>query len=191
MTPWMGYRVRSGSLKVSLNEVLADPPAELDGDANRDGVRDAADDEFVEIMNCGVAAVDLSGWSLKDGTSVRHVFPDSTSVVASGELVTVFGGGTPTGFLGKVFTASSGGLGLANSGDVVYLLDADGVIVDFHAYGGEGGRDEAMIRYPDCADTWMLCSDAGLEAAFTPHEPNSPQSAVSGTTWGNIKSLFK
>jgi hypothetical protein len=191
ITPWMGYRVRSGSLRVRLNEILADPPADLEGDANGDGVRDAADDEFVEILNCGAVGVDLSGWSLTDGTSLRHVFSDSASVLATGELVTVFGGGVPTGFLGKVLTASEGGLGLANSGDVVYLLDADGGIVDFHAYGAEGGRDEAMIRYPDCGDTWMLCSEAGLEAAFTPQQLNSPQSAVSGTTWGNIKSLFK
>lgn len=191
VTPWMGYRVRSGSLSVRLNEILADPPADLEGDANRDGVRDATDDEFVEIMNCGSAAADLSGWSLTDGSSVRHVFSDSASVIAPGELLTVFGGGEPVGFLGKVFTASSGGLGLANSGDVVYLLDGNGEIVDFHAYGAEGGRDEAMIRYPDCGDTWMLCSEAGLEAAFTPQESNAPQSAVSGTTWGNIKSLFE
>ena len=105
--------------------------------------------------------------------------------------MTVFGGGAPTGFSGKVFTASGGGLGLANSGDVVYLLDETGAIVDVHSYGGEGGDDEAMIRFPDCADTWMLCSEAGLETAFTPQEPNAPQSDVSGTTWGNIKLLFK
>jgi hypothetical protein len=191
ITPWMGYRVRSGSLQVRLNEILADPPADLAGDANRDGVRDAADDEFVEIVNCGATEVDLSGWSLTDATSVRHVFSDSASVMASGELVTVFGGGAPTGFIGKVFTASGGGLGLANSGDVVYLLDDTGAIVDVHSYGGEGGHDEAMIRYPDCADTWLLCSEAGLEAAFTPQEPNDAESAISGTTWGNIKSLFK
>jgi hypothetical protein len=187
----MGYRVRSGSLQVRLNEILADPPADLEGDANADGVRDASDDEFIEIMNCGGSEVDLSGWSLTDATSVRHLFSDSASIVVSGELVTVFGGGAPAGFVGKVFTASSGGLGLANSGDVVYLLDAGGAIVDVHSYGGEGGRDEAMIRYPDCGDAWMLCSEAGLEAAFTPQEPNASQSAVSGTTWGDIKSLFK
>jgi hypothetical protein len=183
--------VRSDSLLVRLNEILADPPAEIDGDANRDGVRDAADDEFIEIMNCGGAEVDVSGWSLSDGTSVRHVFGDAASVLVSGELMTVFGGGSPTGFTGKVFTASSGGLGLANSGDVVYLLDGTGAIVDVHSYGSEGGGDEAIIRYPDCSDIWMLCSEAGLGAAYTPQEPNSSQSGVSGTTWGNIKTLFR
>jgi hypothetical protein len=48
-----------------------------------------------------------------------------------------------------------------------------------------------MIRYPDCGDTWMLCSEAGLKSAFTPQEPNNGESAASGTTWGDIKTLFR
>jgi hypothetical protein len=191
ITPWMGYRIRSDSLRVRLNEILADPPADLAGDANRDGNRDAADDEFVEVLNCGEGSVDLSGWTISDGTSVRHVFADSDVVIHDGELVTVFGGGEPLGFLGQVYTASEGGLGLANSGDVVYLRDDTGAIVDVHAYGSEGGKDQSMIRYPDCADEWMLCSDAGLEVPFSPQEPNDGQSAVTGSTWGGIKSLFE
>jgi hypothetical protein len=191
VSAWVGYRVRSGSLKVHLNEILADPPADLAGDANRDGVRDASDDEFVEIVNCGSTAVDISGWSISDGASVRHIFPDSGQVIAPQEFVTVFGGGTPYGFVGKVVTASSGGLGLANSGDVVYLLDRGGAVVDVHSYGSEGGKDESMIRYPDCSASWMRCSDAGLEVRFTPHEPNGPKSATTSSTWGSIKSLFK
>jgi hypothetical protein len=176
ITPWMGYRVRSGG---------------LEGDANRDGVRDASDDEFVEILNCGGTPVSLSGWSLSDETSVRHVFPDSGVTLDPGEFVTVFGGGEPRGFLGMVFTASSGGLGLANTGDVVYLLDQAGGIVDVHSYGAEGGKDQSMIRHPDCADTWMVTSEAGLQAPFSPQEPNDGQSAVYNSTWGSIKSLFE
>jgi hypothetical protein len=191
VTPWIGYRVRSGSLRVRINEILADPPADLEGDANRDGERDASDDEFVEILNCGGTAVDLSGWVLTDATSVRHVFADSGAVLHPGEFVTVFGGGVPTGFLGQVYTASGGGLGLANSGDEVYLRDGAGAIVDVHSYGSEGGKDESMIRYPDCADVWMLCSEAGLETRFSPQEPNNGESSLTGSTWGNIKTLFE
>ena len=97
------------------------------------------DEEFIEIVNCGSTAVDMSGWRLSDATSVRHVFPDSGFVVSPGEFVTVFGGGTPTGFHGKVMTASSGGLSLANSGDVVSLSEPDASLVDIHSYGSEGG----------------------------------------------------
>lgn len=189
--PWMGYRVRDASVEVRINEILADPPADAAGDANGDGERDASDDEFVEIVNCGMEPVDMSGWRLSDGTSVRHVFPDSGFIVAPGEFVTVFGGGSPVGFSGKVYTASSGGLGLANSGDVVSLSDAAGSLVDIHSYGSEGADDQSMIRYPDCADAWTTCVEAGLDEAYTPHAPNNGESAASSSTWGSIKSVFK
>jgi hypothetical protein len=191
VSPWMGYRVRGAGLQVRLNEILADPPADLAGDANRDGERDASDDEFIEIVNCGPTGIDMSGWRLSDGTSVRHVFPDTGMTVLPGEFITVFGGGTPTGFGGRVFTASSGGLGLANSGDVVSLTDSGASIVDIHSYGSEGGRDQSIMRFPDCSDTWMSASDAGLENAFSPHEPNSGGAAITTSTWGTIKALFK
>jgi hypothetical protein len=191
VSPWMGYRVRSEGLQVRLNEILADPPADLEGDANNDGERDASDDEFIEIVNCGPTVIDISGWILKDASSVRHVFPDTGMIVNPGEFVTVFGGGSPTGFSGKVFTASSGGLGLANTGDVVSLVDAEASLVDIHSYGSEGGRDESLMRFPDCSDEWMQASDAGLEVAFSPQEPNSGGTATTTSTWGTIKALFK
>jgi len=191
LLPWMGYRVRDDGVEIRLNEMLADPPADAAGDANGDGERDAADDEFVEIVNCGTVPVDMSGWRLSDGTSVRHVFTESGFIVAPGEFVTVFGGGVPVGFSGKVQTATSGGLGLANSGDNISLSDADGLLVDIHSYGSEGGDDESMIRYPDCSDLWTMCSEAGLETAFTPQAPNTGESAVSSSTWGDIKTIFK
>jgi len=143
------------------------------------------------LFPCAMEAVDMSGWRLSDGTSVRHVFPESGFIVAPGEFVTVFGGGVPVGFLGKVQTATSGGLGLANTGDVISLSDAGGSLVDIHSYGSEGGDDESMIRYPDCADLWTMCSEAGLETSFSPQAPNTGESAVSISTWGNIKTIFK
>jgi hypothetical protein len=189
-SPWLGYRVRQCSLLVKLNEILADPPAELEGDANRDGERDAADDEFIEILNCGAAPIDISGWALKDASSVRHVFGEGI-VVNPGEFVTVFGGGSPTGFSGKVYTASTGSLGLANTGDEISLLDGAAGLVDYHAYASEGGRDEAMGRYPDCGDYWTLPSEYDYPAPFSPHCPNDPQSSVSNSTWGGIKALYR
>ncbi len=189
-SPWQGYRVMQCSLAVRINEILADPPAGIGGDANRDGVRDASDDEFVEIRNCGAAAVDMSGWMLRDDSKVRHVFEDGL-VVAPGEFVTVFGGGNPTGFSGKVYTASTGSLGLLNSGDDISLLDGGAGLIDSHSYATEGGRDESMVRYPDCADYWTLPSEFGSGAPFSPHEPNDPQSALTGSTWGGIKALYR
>ncbi len=191
ISPWMGYKVRDANISVRINEILADPPADLGGDANRDGVRDASDDEFVEIVNCGSEPVDISGWMLRDASGVRHVFGDTAIVVVPGEYVTVFGGGEPTGFEGKVFVASTGSLGLTNSGDTVTLLKSDGSVVDVHSYGTEGSSDEAMIRYPDCVGDWTLPSEVGLEDAFSPNSANATSSGLTNSTWGTIKALFR
>ncbi|MET0405653.1 MAG: lamin tail domain-containing protein, partial [Cystobacter sp.] len=53
----------TGSSKVILNEVLAN---EAGSDVNG---------EFIELVNTGTAAADLSGWTLSDATATRHTFP--------------------------------------------------------------------------------------------------------------------
>ena len=63
----------------SIYEFLPEPGAV---DANRDGTVNSAGDEFVEIVNTRGSAVDLTGWTLSDATSVRHTFPNPTSVPA-------------------------------------------------------------------------------------------------------------
>lgn len=143
---------------VVINEILADPAADLAGDANGDGTRDASDDEFVEIVNNDSQPVNLSGWTLSDATGVRHIFADGTEL-APGDVIVVFGGGSPTGSFGHahVVTASSGSLGLNNSGDSVILTDAAGNIVDAHTFGSEGNQDQSLTRNPD------------ITGEFTPH----------------------
>jgi len=155
-----------------INEVHADPDGSLTGDANNDGTRDGSEDEFVEIVNNTGGDVDISGWTLADATGVRHTFPAGT-VLTDGCGVVVFGGGSPAGGFGGmvVQTASSGFLGLNNSGDSVTLNDgtADQASV---SYGGEGGADQSLTRDPDItgADPLVqhtLASGAG-GALFSP-----------------------
>lgn len=131
-----------------LNEIHADPHA-TEGDANGDGAVESGGDEFVEIVNAGPAALDLAGWTLADGVSVRHVFPPG-SVVAGGCAVVVFGGGAPAGAFGGalVQTASSGTLGLNNGGDTIALGDG-AMDVATLGYGSEGGADQSITRDPD------------------------------------------
>ena len=45
-----------------LNEVLYDPPSGNAGDANGDGIRDANNDEFIEIVNVSNQSIDISGY---------------------------------------------------------------------------------------------------------------------------------
>ena len=153
-----------------INEILADPAGDLTGDANGDGTRDSGQDEFVEIVNNSDDDMDISGWTLADGYSVRHTFPAGT-VVSARCAVVVFGGGTPTGAFGNtvVQTASTGQLGLNNSGDTVTLNNGstDQAVV---VYGAEGGYDQSLTRDPDITGSFVQHSTAtGSEGAlFSP-----------------------
>ncbi|MBT8108347.1 MAG: lamin tail domain-containing protein [Gammaproteobacteria bacterium] len=140
------------SLDFVINEIHADPASGLPGDANGDGIRNFSDDEFVELVNTSASDIDVSGWTLADGASIRHTFP-AGSIVESGCSVVVFGGNTPTGEFGAslVQIASSGALGLNNSGDTVTL--SDGSISLSTSYGGAGGNNQSLTLEPDVTGT--------------------------------------
>ena len=128
-----------------LNEFLADPPAGPAGDANGDGTRHASQDEFIELVNTGAAALDLSDWTLADGSSVQHTFPSGT-VLAAEKAIVIFGGGSPTGDFGgaTVQTASAGQLSLNNGGDSIILKNNSGTIIIEYNYGSEAGDDQSL-----------------------------------------------
>lgn len=151
-----------------INEIHADPD-DIEGDANNDTQVSATNDEFVEIVNAGTTAIDLSGWTLHDQVSVRHVFPPGTSVPADCSVV-VFGGGSPIGQFGgsTVQLASSGTLGLTNGGDTVTIRDAGGLLVDEVVYGGNGGMNQSLTRSPDITGNFVLHTTANPNALFSP-----------------------
>jgi hypothetical protein len=87
------------SRNVVINEVLADPPDGITGDANHDGVRDSTQDEFVELVNgTPNELISLSGWTIRtratgsSNETTRFTFASGTSLPA-GEAIVVFGGG--------------------------------------------------------------------------------------------------
>jgi predicted extracellular nuclease len=153
-----------------INEILADPAGDLTGDANGDGVRSSHEDEFVEIVNNSDDAIDISGWTLADGYDVRHTFPAGTIVSARCGIV-VFGGGAPSGPFGGMLvqTASSGALGLNNTGDTITLSDGATEEVAV-AYGSEGSRDQSLTRDPDLTGSFVLHTTAtgSDRALFSP-----------------------
>jgi predicted extracellular nuclease len=132
-----------------INELHADPDASIAGDANGDGTRDGSEDEFIELVNVSGADLDISGWTLSDAVDVRHTFPGGT-VVSNNCSVVVFGGGTPTGTFGDavVQVASTGFVGLNNSGDTVTVSNGGGDVVSY-TYGSEGGNNQSLTRDPD------------------------------------------
>ncbi|HEX8098551.1 MAG TPA: lamin tail domain-containing protein, partial [Pyrinomonadaceae bacterium] len=121
---------------IVINEILADPPDGIEGDANRDGTRSASQDEFVEMVNAGESDLDISGYQIltRSSTAVestlRHTFAPGT-IFPAGTCIVVFGGASSATFNpghpafggAQVFTAKSGGLSLTNGGGFVTVLE--------------------------------------------------------------------
>lgn len=132
-----------------ISEVLFAVPNDESGDANKDGVRDAVGDEFIELYNPHDKPIDLGGVVLTsrradprnpgDKKGVSFVFPQAT--LAPGQCAVVFNGldariagpvgtaaaapdgGNPNFGGALVFTVGneSKGRALANGGDFVLL----------------------------------------------------------------------
>ena len=133
-----------------INEVLYDPPSGIEGDANGDGTREAQEDEFIEFVNLG-GTLDLSGYTVHDNAQERHVFPQGT-VLPSGGVLVLFGGGNPTGAFGNaiVQTATNGILNMNNAGDFVTVYNPNGeVVLTFDIDPLSNNPDESYSRYPD------------------------------------------
>ncbi|MGB7923032.1 MAG: lamin tail domain-containing protein, partial [Pyrinomonadaceae bacterium] len=173
---------------IIINEVLADPPLDLAGDANHDGVRDSADDEFVELVNSTASDIDIGGFQLltrsstADEDTLRHVFAPGT-IFPAGTAIVVFGGGSPPVgspvFGGaQVFTASKNGaassLSLTNSGGVVTLREPSSALVASLSYGGSTGldadNDQSLTRSPDITGNFVphLSAQGSNSRAFSP-----------------------
>lgn len=152
-----------GPAQVILNEIGANEPG---SDVNG---------EFVEIVNIGGTAIDISGWTVSDASSVRHTFAGGTMLQA-GKAIVVFGGasGIPGG-LSNAVACSTGTLSLGNSGDTVTLKNGAGAVVQTMSYSSSlAGSDGVSInRSPDgsATGTWVkhdtmssLPRSAGLKA---------------------------
>ncbi len=168
---------------LAITEILADPPDGAGGDANGDGTRDPADDEFVELVNRGTTPICLTGWTLGDAEDPeRHTFPLGRAL-APGRALVVFGGGVPTGEFGSagVQTAAfSGSLNLSNAGDVLALRDASDRLVTQLSWGdcasqrcaadhwnGDLGLAASIARSPEASASWRPHVALG-ESRFSP-----------------------
>jgi len=189
-----------GWAQVCLNEILADPASDWDGD----GALGSKNDEWVEVINAGVSSVDLSAYRLGDlsgGYTWRYGF---SGTLPAGAVVLVHGSDS------QVWQAANGfavaGLSLNNTGDTVFLYKIEGtdtLVADSYAYGAHEVLDDRSTgRMPDDTAEWRVfdqlnpytgtnpplgtgCSPSpGLVNDCEPHVP------VEDTTWGAIKVLF-
>ena len=189
---------RSNALPdVRLNEILAGPARDWDGS----GSFSSRDDEWIEILNAGSGAADLSSFFVTDGDSIpRYAFSGS---LAPGGVLLV------TGKMSYDWEKANGqpafGLSLGNSGDSVMLwrvAGADTLLVDSYTYTShEAAADRSVGRAID-SGTWELfdaldpytgtIAPMGTLCAPTPGAPNTCGSTpVHARTWGAIKSEYR
>ncbi len=175
-----------------ITEVLYAVPT-YEGDANRDGTRQAVGDEFVELMNPHDRPIQLAGYTLTDRNppdrgQVRFRFPSLE--LAPGEVVVVFNGFGCTwrGPVGDdrrappgrhdlfhdawVFTMRSPSelTGFSNAGDWVLLRDPSGNPVSCIRWG-------RMAEIPPVPESMLHEAPAvfsqsvvlGADGAYHPH----------------------
>ena len=156
------------SKTLMINEFLADPGPELDGDANGDGARSATEDEFIELVSLSATPLDLAGWFIQDGFGTRFVFPEGTQLIP-GRAVVIFGGGSPDSIRDLwtevgALTFIASGLGLNNDGDTISLVSPDGAVADSVTFGPEGAIGRSMTR----------AVEADPDGLFIPHPGDAP-----------------
>jgi hypothetical protein len=157
-----------------INEVLADPPSGWD--SGGDGVAATLDDECLELVNAGDAALDVSGWTIADAVRTRVTIPDGT-VIAPGDCLLVLGGGAAQ-LPGVATVIAEGGLSLNNGGDTVRIRRPAGELAVELGWGGEGGHDSALVRQMDGDAESPMVRHADLVPA-----PASPGRRTDGSPW--------
>lgn len=187
----------TGAAQVRLNEIMADPDSDWDGD----GVTGSKEDEWVEVANVGNSTVDLSSYRLTDlsaGTDFRFAL---SGTLAPG-AVTVFYGSAVVAWQ-KANGVSAFGLSLNNSGDTVYLYSVNGsdtTVVDSYAYSTNEVQDNRAVgRLPGGTGDWVIFdalnpytgSDfVATGCAPSPGGPTDCATPSKEMSWGRVKSHY-
>ncbi len=187
----------SATAGLRLNEILAGPARDWDGD----GLYDSKSDEWLEVENNGATAVSMDGYRIADADrTIRFAL---TGTLGPGEVKLITGSAAVAWQRSQGLTTA--GLSLNNSGDTIFLFQisgADTITVDSHAYGSiEGGSDRSVGRSGTQSEDWILFDSlnrytgsgtpAGTGCAPTPGGINGCTTGVEATTWGAIKKLYR
>ena len=136
----------STSGKIVINEMLPNPAS----DWNKNGVTSGMDDEFIELFNSGKEPVDISGYNITDlSLGYYYIIPNGTII-------------KPEGFW--VVFSSESNVFQRNSGDIIWLYDPSGNLVDEKEYNSTTS-DVSFARIPD-GGNWTTSKTP------TPGKPN-------------------
>ncbi len=195
LAPTVGYA------SLCVNEIMADPASDWDGD----GAYDYKDDEWVELYNTGPGHVDLEEFALSDDEDLWTFGFEPGEVLAVGEAIVIYGSQSVA--WQQTHGHSSYGFRLSNDGDTVVLWQiagGDTLLVDTHTFNTyEADDDRSTGRNPDGIGDWEIFDGlnpyGGSTPPFgngldpTPGLPNAGDPPVNamGVTWGEVKSLFR
>jgi hypothetical protein len=140
--------------QVRLNEILADPGTDWNGD----GAVDSKLDEWIEIVNVGTSQVDLSIYRISDLSAATDFRFALSGTIGPGEVKVYFGSDV------VAWQAANGvgqlGLSLNNAGDTVYLYEVNGSDIatnDTRAYTtAEVLDDRSTGRLPHGTGAWVI-----------------------------------
>ncbi|MGE3063300.1 MAG: lamin tail domain-containing protein [bacterium] len=157
------------------------------------------DGEWIELYNYGTSSVDISGFVLSDnpaangGTEGSFIIPPSTILPAKSfylcvNNITAFSAMYPS-TPDIEYGAIDAGMVLANTGDDIYLFNADSMTIDIVYYGSVGtnpvtapAESLSAVRSPDGQDTDVCSADFAVGASIMP----TPGWGSSGTSITNI-----
>ena len=188
----------AGAAQIRLNELIADPASDWDGD----GVLDTKLDEWVEVVNTGPDTVDLSNYRLSDASGGTDTYRFALSgALAPGAAVAIYGADAVAWQASQGIATS--GLSLNNGGDTVYLYDVSSgtpVEVDVVTYAGVVVIDDRAIgRIPSGTGNWVVFDGLNPYSGDvlpptgcmpSPGEAVSCPTPVEETSWGRVKSLY-
>jgi hypothetical protein len=129
--------------KLVLNELVS---------GNETGATDEADqnEDWIELVNIGDAAADLSGWSLTDALGEKDPwpFPDAQALNPGERLLVWADEDVDDGAYHADFK-------LSGDGETLNLLNAEGEVVDSVSFPALND-DQAYARLPDGEGDWAL-----------------------------------
>ncbi len=195
---WCLTDAPAGSCDVRLNEFCAGPAHDWDGN----GLYSARDDEWIELVNDGIAPVDLSFYALTDADSTHRWM--GSDFLQPGEHRVIFGAQAVA--WQQANGASVAGFSLANAGDTIRLWRIEGgseVLIESYTYKAhEAGADRSVGRMPDTMGSWELFDGMTPYTGTLDPPPNGcvptpraantcTQTPAEGSTWGQVKAVYR
>ncbi len=189
------------SAELAINEIMADPASDWDGDETYN----YRDDEWVEIFNTGPGHVDLEEYALSDDAGLWTYGFEPGVTLAVGEALVIYGSQSLA--WQQENDQPSYGFSMSNDGDTVVLWQVAGgdtLLVDTHTFNTyEADDDRSTGRNPDGVGDWEIFDALNAYGGSTPPLGNGlpptpglpndgdPPVPVRAESWGEVKGLFR